>query len=248
MTSTLCGFWCGCLGGSTPYTNKSTSLQLGCPHAIVMVSQLPSQATAVVSTSKHLSRQDHSRLSANEKRFRNRSLCSLLCTPPPYPGYSAVMTSIKSSGALESSMHSTWNNCRQTTPPSSTTVCTTTTMTPSSRASSRPTFCLTPDYEQPSPIEEYKDNMNETIIIILLISTTRAAMAVETVGPIQERLRTLRKNLRAMDQQAQNQIQKTTSHYVPSKRGSVVFKDELHELQMPPNPEYDPENLVYVLL
>lgn len=156
MASTLCGFWCGCLGGSTPYTNKTTSLQLGCPHAIVMVSQLPSQATAVVSTSKHLSRQDHSRLSANEKRFRNRSLCSLLCTPPPYPGYSAVMTSIKSSGALESSMHSTWNNCRQTTPPSSTTVCTTTTMTPSSRASSRPTFCLTPDYEQPSPIEEYK--------------------------------------------------------------------------------------------
>uniref|UniRef100_A0A915AXD2 Uncharacterized protein n=1 Tax=Parascaris univalens TaxID=6257 RepID=A0A915AXD2_PARUN len=110
----------------------------------------------VVSTSQRLSRQDHSRLSTNEKRFRNRSLCSLLCTPPPYPGYSAVMTSIKSSGAIESSMHSMWNNYRQTTPPSTTTMCTTTAMTSSSRASSRPTFCLTPDYEQPSPIEEYK--------------------------------------------------------------------------------------------
>ncbi|VDN01220.1 unnamed protein product, partial [Onchocerca ochengi] len=49
-----------------------------------MSTSLPTSNTVVGS-------HDHFHLSTSERRIRNRSLCSLLLTPPLYPGYSAKL-------------------------------------------------------------------------------------------------------------------------------------------------------------
>lgn len=49
-----------------------------------MSTSLPTSNAAIASY-------DRFHISTAERRIRNRSLCSLLCTPPLYPGYSAKL-------------------------------------------------------------------------------------------------------------------------------------------------------------
>uniref|UniRef100_A0A0R3RJC7 Uncharacterized protein n=1 Tax=Elaeophora elaphi TaxID=1147741 RepID=A0A0R3RJC7_9BILA len=50
---------------------------------------------------------DRFHLSTAERRIRNRSLCSLLCTPPPYPGYSSKLEKPFKSNFYQQSWKST---------------------------------------------------------------------------------------------------------------------------------------------
>ncbi|VDP17834.1 unnamed protein product [Onchocerca flexuosa] len=65
-----------------------------------MSTSLPTSNTVIGS-------HDHFHLSTNERRIRNRSLCSLLLTPPLYPGYSAKLDKSLKSNFYRSSWKST---------------------------------------------------------------------------------------------------------------------------------------------
>uniref|UniRef100_A0A0N5AQW3 Uncharacterized protein n=1 Tax=Syphacia muris TaxID=451379 RepID=A0A0N5AQW3_9BILA len=128
-------------------------LRLQNSNTAVMVSQLLAEAPA----EGHVSRQDRSQISAVEKRIRNRSLCSLLYTPPPYPGYTAIMSNIRATGIVDFS----YSPCKNDSTPlfrrdSCHHQLTASTNFVSCCGDSHQGVCLTPDFDQTSPTDDCK--------------------------------------------------------------------------------------------
>ncbi|MFH4976424.1 hypothetical protein AB6A40_003133 [Gnathostoma spinigerum] len=106
----------------------------------------------------HISRGECLRLSSNEKRYRNRSLCNQLYTPPSYPGYTSTISGLNNSscGLLARRNSPRWpsnehDRCQVKSPQRSHS-----TVHRASYLSAQPIFSIVTDIEQLSHSDDFK--------------------------------------------------------------------------------------------